>query len=203
MNAKRPALIVGMPYRRLLFRRPFTPMCLPLFPWFDLHQERFWVIPVMTVTETVINQIVRCVGVAPTGHGMMKRDLARLGYHTKDAHIKVSLDEEITFERRLERNRLLPAKGIVARHTSSGRADFTNGCRQWHGQSHQMLNKTRPVASIAINSVALNPVQTTIIARYYALRVALIAENDKQCPGQAGQRHQVLQRRETACLDTL
>ncbi len=41
-----------------------------------------------------------------------------------------------------------------------------------------MLNKTRPVASIAINSVALNPVQTTIIARYYALRVALIAEND-------------------------
>ncbi len=42
-----------------------------------------------------------------------------------------------------------------------------------------MLNKTRPVASIAINSVALNPVQTTIIARYYALRVASIAENDR------------------------
>lgn len=42
-----------------------------------------------------------------------------------------------------------------------------------------MLNKTRPVASIAINSVALNTVQTTIIARYYSLRVALIAENDR------------------------
>lgn len=55
-----------------------------------------------------------------------------------------------------------------------------------------MLNKTRPVASIAINSVALNPVQTTIIARYYALRVALIAENDrgsKPKPGEISLAH--------------
>ncbi len=55
-----------------------------------------------------------------------------------------------------------------------------------------MLNKTRPVASIAINSVALNPVQTTIIARYYALRVASIAENDsgsKPRPGEVSLAH--------------
>lgn len=55
-----------------------------------------------------------------------------------------------------------------------------------------MLNKTRPVASIAINSVALNPVQTTIIARYYALRVASIAENDsgsKPRPGEISLAH--------------
>ena len=154
MNAKRPALIVGMPYRRLPFRRPFTPMCLPLFPWFDFHQRGFGS-PCndgYRGGNKLNNPACRCNAYRSLDDETRSRTA---GISHQRSH-QVSLYEEITFERRLERNRLLRERP-VARHTSSGRADFTNRCRQWHEQSHQMLNKTRPVAAIAINSVAFNP----------------------------------------------
>ncbi len=98
-------------------------MTAPLLFRLDLDEPRLRVLGVRSVPEPVHDQEVRRVGGFSPARGP-ERDLDRLGDDLGDAPEELGPDQEVAFERRLERDPGLLAESVDAGHAPSGRSDL-------------------------------------------------------------------------------